>query len=448
MHRFDEQSEQLWHAAIEMARRRRIEPQPVRRPRTREELTPLLVDTITPSGIGSDEALRLFQEVVAEFSITGDHRRFFSFIGHAPTEAAVIGDILLSAHPLYGGDWLEGAGAIQAENVVLTWLAKLAGLPPEAGGCFVSGGTVGNLSALHVARQSARSSRGDPIGKRWALVTSSEAHSSVRSAASVLDVDVLTVTVGPGEKLTGEAIAHLLGYEGERVFAVVAAAGSTNLGTIDDLISIGRVCREAGVWLHVDGSYGLAALVSPDARAKFAGIELCDSFIVDPHKWLFSTYDCCGLIYRDPPIARRAHTQSAAYLDALDGDDQWHPANYAIHLSRRARGVPVWFSLAVNGERAYAAAIDATLETTRLAASAVKERAWLTLLAEPELSVVAFQRIGWSWQNCIDWAERLLQEGVAFVVPTTVAGEPALRLAIQHPNATIDDVIAVLESLA
>ncbi len=147
------------------------------------------------------------------------------------------------------------------------------------------------------------------------------------------------------------------------VFAVVATAGTTNLGTIDDLAGVAAVCAEHETWLHVDGAYGLAALCAPSARPRFAGLERADSFIVDPHKWLFSPFDCCALVYRDPAIGRAAHRQHAAYLESLYADDEaFNPSDYGLHLTRRARGLPLWFALAVHGTDAFEHAVERSLE--------------------------------------------------------------------------------------
>ncbi len=157
-------------------------------------------------------------------------------------------------------------------------------------------------------------------------------------------------------------------------------------------------------------------------RPAFAGIELADSFIVDPHKWLFAPYDCCALLYRDPGQARAAHSQSAAYLDAITARNEWNPADYAVHLSRRARGLPFWFSLAVHGTDAYAEAIETTLAVTRQVAEEIRARPYLELLIEPELSVLVFRRRGWTAADYDDWSARLFATGTAFVMPTRVAG--------------------------
>ena len=155
------------------------------------------------------------------------------------------------------------------------------------------------------------------------------------------------------------------------MFAIVATSGTTNAGVIDDLAAVAEAAAELGTWMHVDGAYGGAALAAPSVRARFAGIEAADSFIVDPHKWLFAPFDSCALLYRDPEIARQAHTQHAEYLEILHAGDarlsspEWNASDYAHHLSRRARGLPLWFSLATHGTRAYTDAIETTLRVAR-----------------------------------------------------------------------------------
>jgi L-2,4-diaminobutyrate decarboxylase len=211
---------------------------------------------------------------------------------------------------------------------------------------------------------------------------------------------------------------------------------------------VAAVCRERDLWLHVDGAYGLAALAAPRMRPAFSGVELADSFIVDPHKWLFAPYDSCALLYRDPQQARAAHSQSAAYLDTLNARNEWNPADYAVHLSRRARGLPFWFSLAVHGTDAYAEAIETTLTVTRQAAENIRARPYLELLIEPELSVLVFRRQGWAPKDYDSWSARLFATGTAFVMPTRVRGEPAARFVILNPRTSVADIATVLDTMS
>ncbi|MEC9426319.1 MAG: pyridoxal-dependent decarboxylase, partial [Actinomycetota bacterium] len=170
-----------------------------------------------------------------------------------------------------------------------------------------------------------------------------------------------------------------------------------------------------------------------------------------PHKWLFSPFDCAALLYRNPPVARAAHTQHAGYLDPIIDDTVWNPCDYAHVLTRRARGMPFWFSLAVHGTDAYRDAIEHTLEVARATRNLVVAAPHLELLVEPELSVVAFRRTGWDLADYQTWCDRLLADGTALLTPTTVDETAAMRVCIVNPRTTVEDlaeVLATLESAA
>lgn len=465
MHRHDADTEHLSRLAVDYALDRlRLDPPPLDRPRSEADLASRLGPSVTETGLGIDEAFRRFTEVLAPACISVDHPRFLAFVPGAPTEAATIFDLVVSASNIYAGSWLEGAGAVHAENEALAWLAGLAGLPAGAGGVFVSGGTAGNLSALVAARWTWRHR---DLERRRALrpvvLAAPGAHSSVVQAASVMDADVVMVPGGEFGRLTRSGVDRirdsLTPEVRERIAAVVATAGTTNLGLVDDLVAAADLAEELGVWFHVDGAYGAAALCVEEMRPFFDGIERADSFIVDPHKWLFAPFDACALVYREPDRARAAHTQSAGYLDVLAQDHQEppNPSDLAHHLSRRARGLPLWFSLAVHGTRAYAEAVATTLATARAAAHLVAAAPHLELLCPVELSVVALRRRGWTPRDYAAWCEGLLDEGLAFVTPTTLRPgveldvgsipDTVLRWCIVNPRTTIDDIALLVERL-
>jgi glutamate/tyrosine decarboxylase-like PLP-dependent enzyme len=451
MHRFDPTTELLAESAVRYALDRvRLDPPPLDGPRTQADLD-TLGPTITEEGIGAMNALRLFCEQLAPASISQDHPRALSFVPAAPTEASVLFDLVVGASSIFAGSWMEGSGSIWAENQALAWVARLAGLPSTAGGVFVSGGTTGNLAALVTAREWAGQALGGSRPSRWYVAATADVHSSIRHVARVMDVDFLEVPGDERGRLTGEALRRRLaeadttGELGDgRVFAVAATGGTTNLGIVDELSGVADVAAERGLWFHVDAAYGGAALAAPSARPRFVGIERADSLIVDPHKWLFAPYDCCALVYRDPALGRAAHTQRASYLEALQATGDWNPSDYAVHLTRRARGLPFWFSLAVHGTRAYEDAVEQTLLVAHGAAALIDEHPDLELVEEPELSVVVFRRLGWGQADYDAWSDRLLRDGLAFVVPTKVRGEVCLRFCFVSPRTALADVRAIL----
>jgi glutamate/tyrosine decarboxylase-like PLP-dependent enzyme len=423
---------------------------PLDHPKSLDWLNENAGQTITSAGLGGMRALGLFADVLAPATLSSDHPGYLSFIPTAPTEAATLFDLVVSASSIYGGSWLEGAGAVFAENQVLAWLAAEVGLPSTAGGVFVQGGTLGNLSALVSARHSAKQTRkatGLPQPSRWKFICSSEAHSSLKAAAAVMDVELIMAPADECGRLRGDAVASALEAAGDGVFAVVATSGTTNFGIIDDIDSVGKVAKDHGIWFHIDGAYGLAAILAPSSKHLFAGSDRADSFIVDPHKWLFAPFDACALVYRNPELARAAHTQHGEYLDTLTERDEWNPSDYAFNLTRRVRGLPLWFSLATHGTDAYATAIEGNIQLAHKIAAEIETRSYLKLVRSPELSIVVFERLGWTLADYERWSETLLNDQIAFVVPSSHAGNPNTRFAIVNPETSYELLVQILDTM-
>lgn len=448
MHELTRDMEVLQQAIVRYSVERvRMDPPELDSPRTPGELWAMAGQTITEKGLGGLEALRLFTDVLAPACISTDHPKFLAFVPAAPTEASTLFDLIVGASSICGTSWLESAGATYAENQALKWIAELASFGPESGGTFVSGGTAGNLSALVAARHKWRRGNESRNALRGLVISSKGAHASIKQATYVMDVDLLEVG---GDRLTGEqvaeAIAGLNVIDRERLVAIACTAGTTNLGIIDDLSGIGHVSKEQDVWMHVDGAYGGAGLAAPSVRDQFSGIELADSFIVDPHKWLFAPFDCCALIYQNPQLAREAHQQQGAYLEVVY-DGVWNSSDYAHHLSRRARGLPLWFSLATHGTQAYEEAVEQTLMVAREAATRIQNHPDLELVTDQSLSICVFRRIGWTTEDYKQWSDQQLEQGDSFVTPTKYEDETVLRFCIVNPRTTVTHIEEILASL-
>lgn len=449
MHRVDDVTDQMIRTVLAHADDRlRLDPVPLDRgTKTMAELDALLTGVIGPTGRPADEVLDVYTSVVAPNVISTDSSRFLGFIPAAPTKASLVFDALLSSASLQGISWLEASGAVAAENSVLRLIAGEAGLPTSAGGCFVSGGSAGNLSALAVARETAKRRAGAGDRRRWRVVVGTEAHSSIMSTLRLLEMDALVVPT-PDHRLTAAAVTATLAGQTDLsdIAAVVGTAGTANAGIIDELAGLGSLAREHHWWFHVDGAYGGAGIFAPSLRDRYRGLELADSFILDPHKWLFAPYDCCALLYRQPVLARATHTQHAPYLDAIRAEEtEWNPTDYAYHLTRRARGLPLWFSLAVNGVDAYRQAIEVGVRLARETAELIRGMDQLDLLREPELGIVLFRRRGWGADDYHAWSQRLHQDGIAFIPPSLWQGETVGRLAFLHPETSADVIREVLE---
>ncbi|MGW5237444.1 pyridoxal phosphate-dependent decarboxylase family protein [Monashia sp. NPDC004114] len=450
MHELDQTTQQMIRSVLAYAENRlTMEPVPLDQGTLpAAELNARLEGVIREQGRLPDEVMGIYSSIIAPSVISADSPRFLGFIPAAPTKASLLFDMLVSCASIQGISWLEASGAIAAENSVLRLIADEAGLPGTAGGCFVSGGSAGNLSALAVARETAKQRLGAAAaGRRLRVVVGTDAHSSIVNTLKLLEMDALVVDT-PGHRLTSGAVESALAAQDDLddVVAVVCTSGTTNAGIIDDLAGVGALAKDQGWWFHVDGAYGGAGIFAPSLRAKYDGIERADSFILDPHKWLFTPFDCCALLYREPGLARATHTQDASYLDVIHvSEGEWNPTDYAYHLTRRARGLPLWFSLAVNGTGAYRKAIEAAASLARETAALIRQTPHLELICEPDLGVVLFRRIGWTAEDYDAWAQSLHEDEVAFIPPTKWEGETVGRFAFLHPHTTMDIVREVLD---
>lgn len=419
----------------------------------RADLEAAVAGLITEDGRDAKEVLDVYVDSLADTILSADSPRFHAFIPAAPTKASLLFDMVVSAASLQGCSWLEAAGAVIAENQALRVLADAVGMPPSTGGVFVSGGSAGNLSALVVARDMARHRRleaGLP-DSRLRVVVSDQAHSSIRNALSICAMDAIVVPTDESGRLTEAALRASLAGQADvcDVVAVVATAGTTNAGIIDDLRGAATVAAEHGWWFHVDGAYGGAGVLVPELAAKYDGIELADSIVMDPHKWWFSPFDAAALLYREPWLAKAVHTQDASYLDVIHEDDtDFNPSDLAYHLTRRARGMALWFSLAVNGIGAYRDAVRQGIALADYTAQRIAEHPDLELVREPDLSVVLFRRHGWTHHDYEAWGRRLLQEQRAFVTHSAWRGETVGRLVFLHPATTTAMVDELLASLS
>jgi glutamate/tyrosine decarboxylase-like PLP-dependent enzyme len=349
---------------------------------------------------------------------------------------------------------MEGAGGIFCENQAMKWLVSLTGMPEGAFGVFTSGGTAANLSAMVTARENWRKDTANR-NKKGLIITSVGAHSSIKAMAQVIDADL--VLVDSNEEMTGEdlqmRINSLEASQRERLFAVVATGGTTNAGIIDDLEGIAQVCIREGLWYHVDAAYGGGALVADSVRHHFNGIEKADSITIDPHKWLFSPYDCGAILYKNPELAKEAHSQEGSYLDIFkdEGADGFNPADYQIQLTRRLRGLPLWFSLATNGIDKYKWAVEKGISLAKLSGELIEQRPELELVRPPSLSCVLFKRKGWTPESYINWTYENHKEGIALVTPTkwrTKDGyETVIRFCFINPDTSQEDIELILDTL-
>ena len=272
-----------------------------------------------------------------------------------------------------------------------------------------------------------------------------------------MDADVVAVPADASGRLTHEAlratVAELDDAAHDRVFAIVATSGTTNAGVIDDLAAAAAAAAELGAWLHVDGAYGGAALAAPSVRHRFAGIEAADSFIVDPHKWLFAPFDSCALLYRDPEVARRPTPSTPSTSTCCT------PTSRSTAAGGTPPTTPTTSAAAPAACRSGSASPPTAptptprpsrppLPSPGRVPTSSRAAPHLELLVEPELSVVLFRRVGWGPAEYAAWSDGELARGHAFVTPSAWAGETVLRWCIVNPLTTVDDLASLVDSLA
>lgn len=424
-------------------------------PQKEEDLKALVGETITDKGIGGEVAFNLWKEYLMKANVSIDHPRHLAFVPASPTRAAIMFDLVTSASSIHGAYWMEGAGGIFCENEAMKWIVSLTGLPEGAFGVFTSGGTAANLSAIVTAREYWRSLNNQNKVEKGLIITSIGAHSSIKAMAKVVDVDVLLVDTE--DRLESQAlksaIDNLTTHQRQRLFAVVATGGTTNAGIIDDLEGIAVICKKEQLWFHVDAAYGGGALAADSVRHLFKGIEQADSITIDPHKWMFSPYDCGAVIYKNPGLAKKAHSQEGSYLDIFkdEGAHGFNPSDYQIQLTRRVRGLPLWFSLATHGTDRYKVAIERGLELAQIAGKLIQEKSHVELVREPSLSCVLYRRIGWNPEDYTHWTYENHKKGFALVTPTKwkkgQTYETVSRFCFINPDTTEMDIEMILDSM-
>lgn len=455
MHKIDIELVEMTLDVMKYAINRISETNPkIGKPKKEEELKALVGDTITAKGIGGELAFNLWKKHLMKANVSIDHPRHLAFVPASPTRAAIMFDLITSASSIHGAYWMEGAGGIFCENEAMSWIVSLTGLPKGAFGVFTSGGTAANLSAIVTAREYWRENNAFK-NEKGLIITSIGAHSSIKAMAKVADVDILLVDtedVMHGDALQ-ECIDSLTAHQRKRLFAVVATGGTTNAGVIDDLYGIGAICQKENIWFHVDAAYGGGALVANSVRHLFNGIEKADSITIDPHKWMFSPYDCGAVIYKNPELAKNAHSQEGSYLEIFkdDGAHGFNPSDYQIQLTRRVRGLPLWFSLATHGTERYKDAVERGLELAQIAGKMIEEKRHVELVREPSLSCVLYRRIGWNPEDYKQWTYENHRKGFALVTPTkwkTGNGfETVSRFCFINPDTTENDIEAILDSM-
>lgn len=387
-----------------------------------------------------------------------DHPRFFAFIPGPASPLSVLGDLATAMHNVHAGSWLQSSGPSAVESGLIAWLASRVGLPASAGGLFVSGGSMANLTALTVARDTKLAPGDRPRGVAY---VSEQTHSSVAKGLGIIGFLPGQVRRVPTDAAFGMDVAALAGSvaqdraEGLRPFAVIASAGTTNTGSVDPLRAIRALCDLQGLWMHVDGAYGASAALSPAHRQLLDGIGEADSLSWDAHKWLFQTYGCGMLLVRDREhLARTFHTRPEYLHDARADADQVNHWDLGCELTRPARAMKLWLTLQVLGYEAVGDAIAHGCRLAQWAEDELRRHPHRDIASPAQLAIVTFRMTppGLSPEatDALNRAisQRMLDDGFATVLTTQLRGRTVLRICAIHPDATETDMRDTIRRLA
>ena len=401
-------------------------------------------------GAGFAELLARLDRDVFPFQMNLAHPRFFAFVPGPATFISALADALAAGFNTFNGSWLGGSGAAALELQTIGWLREWCGLPEGAGGQFVPGGSLANLAALAAARQ-ARLGH-DLTGAR--IYCSDQTHSSIDKALLLLGFAPEQIRRLPADgqfRLPVAALAEAISQDraaGLRPFCVIANAGTTSTGAVDPLAEIAALSRGAGLWLHIDGAYGAAAVISEPGRRLLAGLEHADSLSLDPHKWLFQTIECGCVLVRDGALLRNAFRTHAAYLGDIHRDDaEVNPCDYGIQLTRGFRALKFWLSIQYYGLVRFRAAVARGFALAEAAERHLRGLPGWEIVSPATMGIVAFRYTGGDAAFHHALVEDLLADGYAFLSSTVLGGRAVLRLCAINPSTSEEDIRTTLERL-
>lgn len=420
---------------------------------TAAEIQSILGGQAPEDGMG-EQAFDLLPEVFRMSRPTGP--RFFGYILGSSEPVSAYADFISSVLQQNVTAWRSGPSAITIERIVIEWLAEAVGCAGFSGS-LCGGGSSANLMALAMAREAKLPANENGV-RPGIVYATAETHMSVAKAVALLGIgrrNLHEVNVDEAFRMDVASLELAIQADlnaGLTPMAIVASAGTTATGSVDDFNAIADIAEKYGLWLHVDGAYGgVAAMAIPDL---FAGLSRADSLSLDPHKWLYQPLSCGCLLYRDRSSAIQAFSHTAEYTKTFtsDPDEGFAFFEESIELSRSFRALKLWLSFRYHGLAAYRASIATDIELAQHLRNRIQSLEEFELLAPVPLSAVCFRhrgRLGMSLKELNDFNSailmRVLERGKVVISNAELHGAFALRACIVNHRTEISDVDAVLE---
>lgn len=459
-----------------------IDSLPVFPQRTSEEVAQLFDEPIPAEGQEPGSILNEWTSKILPHTTHLGSPRYFGFVNGSGTMMSTLAEALAASVNMNVGAWKPAPAATEIERRTLTWIAELIGYPTTCGGLFTSGGTMANFTAILTGLRNTApyDSTYDGLqtnqrqGRFTIYMSDHEGHISIIRVADMLNLGRNAVRRVPSKydfTMDTDALERMLDEDtalGNRPFCVVAQVGSINIGAIDPLQDIARICARRGLWFHADGANGAIGAMLPEKRSLYKGLEEADSITLDPHKWLFIPYECGCVLARDPEKLRRAFSITAPYLrgtlpTAYTGLDF---LEYGPQMSRGFNALKVWMTLKHYGIQGYRQLLSQSILCAEHLDRLVRASRDFEVLHKPNLFIYSFRYAPQHYREITEhtgddrdavnaYLDRLNQQiadqiqasGVAFIMTSKIQGRTVLRMSICSHRTTLNDIETVFEKL-
>jgi len=426
-----------------------IHDESVGRKAGRDELEALLRSPAPEEPGNPSEIFAPLKEQLFTNMLHVDHPRFFAFVPGPNNFVSVMADALAAGFNTFTGTWFAGSGPAEVELIVIDWLRQICGFPEGAGGLFVSGGSMANLTGIAVGRHERLD---DDVTDAVAYI-GDQCHSSVARALRVLGIKrdhIRTIASDSDFRLSMDSLKSAVAEDraaGRRPFCVVANAGSTNTGAVDPLVDIADLCKREDLWFHIDGAYGAPAVLTEQGRAELRGLELADSLSLDPHKWLFQSFEVGCVLVRDRSLLLRTFQVMPEYLRDTEGvSDEVNFGNYGVQLTRSFRALKLWLSIRTFGLANFRKAIARGMAIAEIAERELAATEGWEIVTPARLAVVTFRFAPPGLDDAaVDalqgrMVEAILADGYALATSTVLSGRPVLRFCTINPRTTDNEI--------
>ena len=423
---------------------------------TREEMDQLFLEDIPEDPTGTHEVLNFVLENVMTKSKIITHPKSFSFVPGPSNFISAMADSLSSGYNIFSGGWAGSPAAAELEIVTMNWLLRIFGFPVKrGGGIFTSGGSMANLTAIITAR---RIKCGDDFSKA-VIYLSDQAHSSNIKAIRIAGFKKEQIRIIPTDsefKFSLNKLKNAIAkdaLEGLQPFCLIATAGTTNTGTVDQLSELSVICRKNGIWFHIDGAYGAAAILSEHGKQLVKGIEKADSLTVDPHKWFYQPYEIGCLLVRNHKWLSGTFTEKPEYLRDIEGNpSEINFYDHGIELTRRFRALKFYMSIKTFGLKAFRNAVNYNIELAEQTETYLRNSPNWEVISPATLAVINFRfnPIGNQFsEKELDRLNQYISAQVvaskkALLVTTLLNKQVVLRMCLINPRTTMQDIVETL----